>query len=132
MFDMSIINEVLGKIHALSEKHKIWLDVIFLLFCVAYVLAGLSLVPFHGDESAYLILSEDYDKVFKKHEVEKILFDPDGKSKQYLRLSTGESYLFLLGLRVTLPTMMTRSTNGYGDLPGRITLRLEICQIHNY
>lgn len=97
MFDMSIINEVLGKIHALSEKHKIWLDVIFLLFCVAYVLAGLSLVPFHGDESAYLILSEDYDKVFKKHEVEKILFDPDGKSKQYLRLSTGGILSFSIG-----------------------------------
>lgn len=97
MLDMSIINEVLRKIHALSEKHKVWLDIIFLLFCVAYVLAGLSFVPFHGDESAYLILSEDYDKVFKKHEVEKILFDPDGKSKQYLRLSTGGILSFSIG-----------------------------------
>lgn len=97
IFSMSIIKEFLRKIHALSEKYKFWLDLAFLMFCVGYVLYGLPLVPFHGDESAYLILSEDYDKVFKNHEVEKILFDPDGKSKQYLRLSTGGILSFSIG-----------------------------------
>ena len=92
-----IIKEVAEKIHLQPVKFHKWLDVFFLLLCVVYVLAGISLVPFHGDESAYLILSEDYDLVFKKGEVEKILFDPAGKNKQYLRLSTGAILAFSIG-----------------------------------
>ncbi len=94
---MTIINEVAEKIHPQPVKFHKGLDVFFLFLCVVYVLAGISLVPFHGDESAYLILSEDYDLVFKKGEVEKILFDPAGKNKQYLRLSTGAILAFSIG-----------------------------------
>ncbi len=94
---MTIIKEVAEKIHAQLVKFQKWLDVFFLLLCVVYVLAGMSLVPFHGDESAYLILSEDYDLVFKKGEVTKILFDPAGNNKQYLRLSTGAILAFSIG-----------------------------------
>ena len=72
------------------------MDGLFLALCVLYILSGIPLVPFHGDESAYIILSEDYDRVFKKHEVEKVLFDPDGP-KQYLRLSTGAILSFSIG-----------------------------------
>lgn len=94
---MPIINEVFGKIHAALGKYKTWLDIVFLILCLTYVLLGLSIVPFHGDESAYLILSEDYDKVFKYHKVEEILFAPEGNSKQYLRLSTGAILSFSVG-----------------------------------
>lgn len=94
---MTIIKEVAEKSHSQPVKFHKWLNVFFLLLCVIYVLAGISLVPFHGDESAYLILSEDYDLVFKKGEVEKILYDPDGKNKQYLRLSTGAILSFSIG-----------------------------------
>ncbi|HNO93132.1 MAG TPA: phospholipid carrier-dependent glycosyltransferase [Anaerolineales bacterium] len=93
---MAIIKEFIRKIHAQQEKHKTWMDGLFLVLCVLYILSGIPLVPFHGDESAYIILSEDYDRVFKKHEVEKVLFDPDGP-KQYLRLSTGAILSFSIG-----------------------------------
>lgn len=94
---MTIKKEVAEKIHAQPMKFHKGLDAFFLLLCIVYVLAGISLVPFHGDESAYLILSEDYDLVFKKGEVEKILYDPAGKNKQYLRLSTGAILPFSIG-----------------------------------
>ena len=96
MLNMAIIKEFIRRIHVQSEKYKTWIDVLFLTLCVIYILAGIPLAPFHGDESAYIILSEDYDRVFKKHEVEKVLFDPDGP-KQYLRLSTGAILSFSIG-----------------------------------
>lgn len=94
---MTIIKEVAEKSQPQPVKFHKGLDVAFLFLCVIYVLAGISWVPFHGDESAYLILSEDYDIVFKEYKVEKILFDPAGKNKQFLRLSTGAILAFSIG-----------------------------------
>lgn len=75
----------------------IWLDFTFLLLLFIYILSGLHLVPFHGDESAYLWLSEDYDRIVEKRDLENVLFNPDGNAKQYLRLSTGSILAFSIG-----------------------------------
>ena len=95
---MRIIKEFFGKIHAGIERHRFFFDVVFLLLAVAYVLSGISLVPFHGDESAYLIISEDYDRIVKDGRLDKVLFSPEEKNKQYLRLSTGGILPFTVGL----------------------------------
>jgi len=72
-------------------------DALLLFLIALYIVAGIPLVPFHGDESAYLILSEDYDRVVKKHDIAKVLFDPTGSDKQNLRLTTGGVLAFTVG-----------------------------------
>jgi len=94
---MLIIQEISRKIHARPINKLTWLDLTFLVLLFIYILSGLNLVPFHGDESAYLWLSEDYDRVVQKHELEKVLFNPNGNAKQYLRLSTGSILAFSIG-----------------------------------
>lgn len=64
---------------------------------VLFIVSGISLVPFHGDESAYLILSEDYDRIVKDQEFEKVLFNSNGGNKQNLRLTTGSILAFSIG-----------------------------------
>ena len=85
------------KIHAGSTARFPWLDALLLLALVLYTLLGISLVPFHGDESAFLILSEDYDRVFKDGKFERVLFSPEGGEKQNLRLTTGSILAFTIG-----------------------------------
>ncbi|GAB4573156.1 MAG: hypothetical protein Fur0017_26410 [Anaerolineales bacterium] len=94
---MSIIQEMLRKIHVRLKPYLHWFDATLLLLLVLFVLSGISLAPFHGDESAYLILSEDYDRLVKDGDIGKVLFDPEGKNKQYLRLSTGSILAFTIG-----------------------------------
>lgn len=85
------------KIHAGSTIQLFWLDVLLLSGLILYIFLGISLAPFHGDESAFLILSEDYDKVFKDGKFEKVLFSPEGSDKQNLRLTTGSILAFSIG-----------------------------------
>lgn len=94
---MSIIRETRQRFQNILKAHPFWFDITLLLLLILFILSGISLVPFHGDETAYLILSEDYDKVVKDHDVEEVLFDPEGKPKQYLRLSTGSITAFAIG-----------------------------------
>lgn len=74
-----------------------WLDIAFLVGLTGYIFAGVSLTPFHGDESAYIWLSEDYDRVVKNQEFDKVLYTPEGNPKQYLRLTTGSILAYSIG-----------------------------------
>ena len=81
-----------------KNKHDIgWLDIAFLIGLALYILAGVSLTPFHGDESAYIWLSEDYDRVVKNHEFNEVFYTPEGNPKQYLRLTTGSILAYSIG-----------------------------------
>lgn len=86
---MLMIQEIAQKIYAKLKDRYIWLDLIFLLVVSLYVIYGINLVPFHGDESAYIVISQDYDRIVKQHDFEHVLFKPEGDSKQYIRLTTG-------------------------------------------
>lgn len=94
---MAIIQESIKKIHAQHGRRLHWLDIVLFLAVILYIMAGIPLVPYHGDESAYLILSEDYDHVVIRHDFEKVLFKADGGAKQNLRLSTGSIMAFSIG-----------------------------------
>lgn len=94
---MSIIQEMSQKIHARPNKYFIWLDAALLLLLIVYILSGISLVPFHGDESTYIIISEDYDRIVKQRDFGRVLFTPEGNSKQYLRLTTGSILAYSIG-----------------------------------
>lgn len=80
-----------------NERRIHWQDIAFLFLAVVYLLAGVSLTPFHGDESAYIWLSEDYDRVVKNRDFEKVLYTPEGNPKQYLRLTTGSVLSYSIG-----------------------------------
>jgi hypothetical protein len=94
---MSIIQEKSQKIHARPNKYIAWLDLMLLLLLTVYILSGISLVPFHGDESTYIWISEDYDRIVKRRDFEHVLFNPAGNYKQYLRLSTGSILAYSIG-----------------------------------
>lgn len=94
---MPIIKEIAQKIHSSSDKHCILLDFVLLLFLSAYILLGISSVPFHGDESAYIVISQDYDRIVKQRDFEHVLFKADGDSKQYTRLTTGSILAYSIG-----------------------------------
>jgi len=91
-----MLQKISQSIHAVQNSHFICLDIVFLLLLVLYVLSGIALVPFHGDESTYVILSEDYDRI-KQGRIERVLYNPDDNPKQYLRLSTGSILVFSIG-----------------------------------
>lgn len=94
---MLIIKEIIQKIQLISRKYFLLIDFIFLLFIIIYVLAGISFTPFHGDESTYINISQDYDIMFKKRDFGRVLFNPEGNSKQYLRLTTGSILAYSIG-----------------------------------
>lgn len=94
---MSIIQEISRKIHVESNNRLTWPDITLLFLLFFYIMAGLPLVPFHGDESAYLWLSEDYNRIVEKRDFGKVLFNANGNNKQYLRLSTGSILAFSIG-----------------------------------
>jgi 4-amino-4-deoxy-L-arabinose transferase-like glycosyltransferase len=88
---------MLQKIHAKLNKYFAWLDITLLLLLTVYILSGINLVPFHGDESAFILMSEDYDKIVKQGDLRRVLFNPEGSTKQYIRLSTGSILAFSIG-----------------------------------
>lgn len=95
--NMLIIKEMIQKIQRFSSRHVLILDILFLLFIVIYVLAGVPTTPFHGDESTYINISQDYDSVFKKRDFGRVLFNLEGNSKQYIRLTTGSILAYSIG-----------------------------------
>jgi 4-amino-4-deoxy-L-arabinose transferase-like glycosyltransferase len=107
---MSIIQEMPQKIHTNPIKGLAWLDLLLLLLLTAFILSGINLVPFHGDESTYILMSQDYDRVIKgdfKH----VLFNPDGGSKQDIRMSTGSILPFLIGFAKDITNTKDRANN---------------------
>lgn len=85
------------KIHAKLDKYYAWLDLTLLFLLIVYILSGINLVPFHGDESTFILMSEDYDKIVKQGDFKRVLFNPAGNPKQYIRLSTGSILAFSIG-----------------------------------
>ena len=89
-------------------SHRVWMDIILLLFIISYILSGTALAPFHGDESTYIWMSKDYDTIVKQRNIRSILFDPEedlNVTEQRLRLSIGS----ILGLSIGFARDITNS-----------------------
>lgn len=74
-----------------------------LLWCAAlaiYILAGVAIVPFHGDESTVIAMSRDYAYQFIDRDLSRILFDAPGVTawEQDLRLLNGTITKYAIGL----------------------------------
>ncbi|MCI0347987.1 MAG: hypothetical protein L0Z53_01050, partial [Acidobacteriales bacterium] len=76
------------------------LDLIFLLLLAAYIVAGMPLVPFHGDESTLIYMSHDYAYQFIQRDLSLVQYSdpPISPQEQDLRLLNGTVNKYLIGL----------------------------------
>lgn len=74
-------------------------NILWLVILVGYVLAGTSLVPFHGDESTQIFMSRDYAYQFIERDLSKIRYSqtPISETEQQLRLLNGTLNKYLIG-----------------------------------
>jgi hypothetical protein len=87
---------MLQKIHIKLINAPAWLDAVLLVLLAAFIVSGITLVPFHGDEAAYINLSGDYDVVIKQGNLGAFLLTPENPDPG-IRLSTGSVLGFLIG-----------------------------------
>lgn len=98
---MPIIQEMLQKIRTNQDGLLNWPDTLFLLLISFFILSGVTLAPFHGDESTYIWMSRDYDKIIKQGDLGAIRYDPEkdlNNLEQRLRLSIGSILEFSIGI----------------------------------
>jgi len=74
-----------------------WLDAMLLVILSVFIVSGITLVPFHGDEPAYISLSGDYDVIIKQGNLGAFLLTEENPD-QGIRLSTGSILGFSIGL----------------------------------
>lgn len=76
---------------------------LWLALLAAYVLGGVPLVPFHGDESTVIFTSKDYAYIFLDRDWSRVTYeanpaDPEKATEQDLRLLNGTLTRYLMGL----------------------------------
>lgn len=76
------------------------LDLLLLLLLAAYIVAGMPLVPFHGDESTLVYMSHDYAYQFIQRDLSLVQYSdpPISAQEQDLRLLNGTVSKYLIGL----------------------------------
>jgi len=85
-----------------------WIDVLWVSLLAIYVLAGVTHVPFHGDESTLIYMGRDYYYHFIEGDMSKIQYDETwtiNPAEQHLRLLNGTIPKYVFGL--------ITSINGY-------------------
>jgi hypothetical protein len=77
-----------------------WFDLFYLLLLVVYIVAGVSLTPFHGDESTLIYMSRDYAYQFLQGDLDRVTYHdpPLNATEQELRLLNGTIPKYLFGL----------------------------------
>ncbi len=86
-----------------ASQRRGWLrgaDTAWVFALVLYVLAGVALVPFHGDESTLIMMSRDYHDRFLAGDLSSLLYHdpPVDAARQHLRLLNGTVPPYLIGL----------------------------------
>ncbi|QPC81847.1 phospholipid carrier-dependent glycosyltransferase [Phototrophicus methaneseepsis] len=79
-----------------------WVDWLWLALCAVYVLAGVAMAPYHGDEASLIFMGRDFyyhvqgqlDKIYVQ-EFEKL--EPDAALEQQLRLINGTLPKYMYG-----------------------------------
>ncbi|MCB9456612.1 MAG: glycosyltransferase family 39 protein [Anaerolineaceae bacterium] len=76
------------------------MPVVWLAVLIGYILAGVALAPFHGDESTQIYMSRDYAYQFIQRDLSQITYsaDPANPTEQHLRLLNGTISKYVIGL----------------------------------
>jgi uncharacterized protein YjeT (DUF2065 family) len=93
---------------------------LWLMLLAAYILAGLPLVPFHGDESTVIFTSKDYAYLFIDRDWGRIAYeaapaDPEKATEQDLRLLNGTLTRYLMGFTWQLAGFSAADINAQWD-----------------
>ncbi|MEM6282016.1 MAG: glycosyltransferase family 39 protein, partial [Chloroflexota bacterium] len=78
---------------------RIILPVLWLAALMAYVLAGIGVTPFHGDESTQIYMSHDYAYAFQQRDLQTVFHaeNPASPQEQDLRLLNGTVNKYTIG-----------------------------------
>jgi 4-amino-4-deoxy-L-arabinose transferase-like glycosyltransferase len=83
----------------------VWFDTLYCLALSLYILAGVELVPFHGDESTVIYMARDFYYIFVQGDVNHVRYtatpeaiSSDAATEQELRLLNGTLHRYLYGL----------------------------------
>lgn len=94
-----------------------WIDVLWLIALVVYVLAGVAITPFHGDEPTLIYMSRDYAYQFIERNLDKIRYsdNPVSLTEQALRMQNGTIGKYLMGLAWHLDGLTINDLNEQWD-----------------
>jgi len=83
----------------MNGLNRRWLDAVWLLLLILYILAGTPLTPFHADESTQIFMSRDYAYQFIQRDLNRIAYSdpPMRDTEQHLRLLNGTINKYLIG-----------------------------------
>lgn len=96
------------------------LDLLFLLVLAGYIVAGMALVPFHGDEPTQIYMSHDYAYQFIQRDLSLVQYSdpPISAQEQDLRLLNGTINKYLIGLAWHLGGFTVDDLNEQWDWSG--------------
>lgn len=79
---------------------RILLSLLWLLLLIGYILGGVPITPFHGDEAMQITMSADYDTAFIQRNPSALMVAPPYAidSPAWLRLINGSVNRYLIGL----------------------------------
>jgi 4-amino-4-deoxy-L-arabinose transferase-like glycosyltransferase len=115
------------------------LDVVWLAALSAYVVTGVSDIPFHGDESSLVFMSRDYATLVQQHDFSAVYYElsPSDPAAQELRILNGTVGKMAMGLAWDLAGLSVDDLNGpwawdvdydvnaaLGHIPGERLLRV--------
>jgi len=95
-----------------------WIDFIWCALLAIYVLAGITIVPFHGDESTLTYMGRDYFYHFVEGDMTKVLYDEMwsiSPTEQQLRLLNGTVPKYSYGWVTAVTGNSFEAINGQWD-----------------
>src|SRR4051812_47676514 len=97
------------------SRHK-FLDALYVGCLLLYIVAGILLVPFHGDESTIIYMSHDWYQIVQAHDLSSILYresssDSKFKQNQDLRLLNGVISKYGIGLSAMIAGFSENALN---------------------
>lgn len=95
-----------------------WIDGIWLILLAIYIIAGITIVPFHGDESTLVYMGRDYFYHFVEDDMSKIYYDETwsiSATEQQLRLLNGTIPKYSYGWVTAITGHTIDDINGQWD-----------------
>ena len=94
---------------SLRRSKLLWLDAVWLLVLAVYILAGMMLATFHGDEAMQIYMSHDYATAFIDHNPSALMVNPPYNIDEdpWLRILNGSVNRYVIGLSWQLAGMNT-------------------------
>src|SRR5215203_3684875 len=86
-----------------SSKLPYWVDALWLAALAVYIMAGVPLVPLHGDETTQIYMARDFYALFIERDVSQLTYrawdtlDGQEATQQDLRLKDGVLHRYLFG-----------------------------------